>query len=43
MPDTDNLRRILEEIERRLPERVVYWTLAEAISYWRRHAASRAA
>ena len=43
MPDTDNLRRILEEIARRLPERVVYWTLAEAVDYWRRHTASRAA
>jgi hypothetical protein len=43
MHDTDNVRRILEAIETRLPGRVVYWTLAEAIRTWRRTAASRAA
>jgi hypothetical protein len=43
MHNTDNVRRILEAIETRLPGRVVYWTLSEAIRYWRRAAAPRAA
>jgi hypothetical protein len=43
MHNTENVRRILEAIETRLPGRVVYWTLSEAIRYWRRAAAPRAA
>lgn len=36
MPDADNVRRILEELNARLGDEVIHWTSTEAVQHWQR-------
>jgi hypothetical protein len=32
--DCGNIARVLDEVHRKLKEKVIYWTLSDAIAYW---------
>jgi hypothetical protein len=36
MHDCNNLEHILNEVQSRLREKIIFWTLSEAVDYWRR-------
>jgi len=35
MPDGENMQRVLSLLQRKMSDKIVFWTLTEAIRYWR--------